>query len=44
MSYNKIVQGKSGVEKFLLGNEAIVRAALESSIDVYVYYPSRPSS
>ncbi|MFX1298844.1 MAG: indolepyruvate ferredoxin oxidoreductase subunit alpha, partial [Promethearchaeota archaeon] len=44
MSYNKIVKGKFGEEKFLLGNEAIVRGALESGIDVYTYYPGTPSS
>ena len=44
MSYDKIVQGKSGDEKFYLGNEAIVRGALESGIDVYTYYPGTPSS
>ncbi len=44
MSYIKIVEGKPGEEKFLLGNEAIVRGALESGIDVYTYYPGTPSS
>ncbi|MFX0138906.1 MAG: thiamine pyrophosphate-dependent enzyme [Candidatus Hodarchaeota archaeon] len=44
MIYNKIVKSKPGVEKFLLGNEAIVRGALESGIDVYTYYPGTPSS
>lgn len=44
MSYNKIVKGKTGEEKFFLGNEAIVRGALESGIDVYTYYPGTPSS
>ena len=44
MSYDKIVKGKSGDEKFYLGNEAIVRGALESGIDVYTYYPGTPSS
>ncbi|NVM36200.1 MAG: indolepyruvate ferredoxin oxidoreductase subunit alpha [Candidatus Lokiarchaeota archaeon] len=44
MSYNKIVKGKPGDEKFYLGNEAIVRGALESGIDVYTYYPGTPSS
>ncbi|MFX1593287.1 MAG: thiamine pyrophosphate-dependent enzyme [Promethearchaeota archaeon] len=42
--YNKIVNGKFGDEKFLLGNEAIVRGALESGVDVYTYYPGTPSS
>ncbi len=44
MNYNKIVKGKPGTEKFFLGNEAIVRGALESGIDVYTYYPGTPSS
>ncbi|MFX1494747.1 MAG: thiamine pyrophosphate-dependent enzyme [Promethearchaeota archaeon] len=44
MSYYKIVKGKPGTEKFFLGNEAIVRGALESGIDVYTYYPGTPSS
>jgi len=44
MSYNKIVKGRKGEEKFFLGNEAIVRGALESGIDVYTYYPGTPSS
>ncbi len=44
MSYNKIVKGRRGEERFFLGNEAIVRGALESSIDVYTYYPGTPSS
>jgi len=44
MSYNKIVEGKPGDEKFFLGNEAIARGALESGIDVYTYYPGTPSS
>ena len=42
--YNKICKGKAGEQKFLLGNEAIVRGALESGIDVYTYYPGTPSS
>ncbi len=44
MSYNKIVKGKPGTEKFFLGNEAIVRGAIESGIDVYTFYPGTPSS
>ena len=44
MSYNKIVDGKPGDEKFFLGNEAIARGAIESGIDVYTYYPGTPSS
>ncbi len=44
MSYNKIVEGQPGDVKFLLGNEAVARGALESGIDVYTYYPGTPSS
>ncbi|MFX1354898.1 MAG: thiamine pyrophosphate-dependent enzyme, partial [Promethearchaeota archaeon] len=44
MNYKKLVDGKPREEKFLLGNEAIVRGALESGIDVYTYYPGTPSS
>jgi indolepyruvate ferredoxin oxidoreductase alpha subunit len=44
MIYKKIVNGTSGTEKFFLGNEAIVRGALESGIDIYTYYPGTPSS
>ena len=44
MSYNKIVEGHPGDVKFLLGNEAVARGALESGIDVYTYYPGTPSS
>lgn len=44
MSYNKIVNGKPGTEKFFLGNEAIVRGAIESGIDIYTFYPGTPSS
>ncbi len=42
--YTKIVDGKSGDVKFFMGNEAIVRGALESGIDVYTYYPGTPST
>ncbi|MFX1549437.1 MAG: thiamine pyrophosphate-dependent enzyme [Promethearchaeota archaeon] len=42
--YDKICNGQIGESKFLLGNEAIVRGALESGIDVYTYYPGTPSS
>ncbi|MFW9901894.1 MAG: thiamine pyrophosphate-dependent enzyme, partial [Candidatus Thorarchaeota archaeon] len=44
MSYEKIVEGEPGEEKFFLGNEAIVRGALESGVDIYTYYPGTPSS
>ncbi len=42
--YNKICKGKVGEDRFYLGNEAIVRGALESGIDVYTFYPGTPSS
>ncbi|MFX0154709.1 MAG: thiamine pyrophosphate-dependent enzyme [Candidatus Hodarchaeota archaeon] len=44
MSYDKMVKGKPGDIKFFLGNEAIVRGAIESGLDVYTYYPGTPSS
>ncbi len=44
MSYDKIIEGKPGDIKFFLGNEAIVRGAIESGIDIYTYYPGTPSS
>ncbi|MFX1569269.1 MAG: thiamine pyrophosphate-dependent enzyme [Promethearchaeota archaeon] len=44
MSYNIILEGNPGEEKFLLGNEAIVRGAIESGVDIYTYYPGTPSS
>ncbi|MFX1558893.1 MAG: thiamine pyrophosphate-dependent enzyme, partial [Promethearchaeota archaeon] len=42
--YEKIFMGKTGEQKFYLGNEAIVRGSLESGIDVYTFYPGTPSS
>ena len=44
MSYDKIIEGQPGDKKFLLGNEAIVRGAIESGIEVYTFYPGTPSS
>ena len=44
LTYNKVVLGKPEEKRFLLGNEAIVRGALESGIDVYTFYPGTPSS
>ncbi|MHA1729823.1 MAG: thiamine pyrophosphate-dependent enzyme, partial [Promethearchaeota archaeon] len=35
---------KPGKEMFYLGNEAIVRGALESGVDLYSSYPGTPSS
>ncbi|MFW9819379.1 MAG: thiamine pyrophosphate-dependent enzyme [Candidatus Thorarchaeota archaeon] len=43
-NYDKICNGKIDETKFYLGNEAIVRGALESGIDVYTFYPGTPSS
>ena len=44
MERSKILQGQSGEEFFLLGNEAVTRGALESGLNVYTYYPGTPSS
>lgn len=44
MKYNRIIKSHPGDTKFFLGNEAIVRGALESGIDVFTYYPGTPSS
>jgi indolepyruvate ferredoxin oxidoreductase alpha subunit len=44
MKYSDILEGISGKSRLFLGNEAIVRGALESGIDVYTYYPGTPSS
>jgi indolepyruvate ferredoxin oxidoreductase alpha subunit len=42
--YEKICIEKTNENRFFLGNEAIVRGALESGIDVYTFYPGTPSS
>ncbi len=39
-----ILAGKAGETHLLLGNEAIVRGALEAGIDVVTCYPGTPSS
>ncbi|MFO7597943.1 MAG: indolepyruvate ferredoxin oxidoreductase subunit alpha, partial [Desulfocurvibacter africanus] len=39
-----ILTGKAGETHLLLGNEAIVRGALEAGIDVVTCYPGTPSS
>ncbi|MCL4325879.1 MAG: indolepyruvate ferredoxin oxidoreductase subunit alpha [Candidatus Thermoplasmatota archaeon] len=44
MSYKLIGDLKEGERYFLLTNEAIARAALESSVDVATTYPGTPSS
>ena len=42
--YQSILSSKSDRNLFLLGNEAIVRGALESGVDVFTFYPGTPSS
>jgi indolepyruvate ferredoxin oxidoreductase alpha subunit len=44
MKFGDILNYKKGERQFLLGNEAIVRGALESGINVFTYYPGTPSS
>jgi len=44
MNIHKLMNDTSGKVNFLLGNEAIVRGALESGVDVYTFYPGTPSS
>ena len=44
MNFSDILNYKMGEQQFLLGNEAIVRGALESGINVFTYYPGTPSS
>jgi len=44
MNNSAILEGISGESRFFLGNEAIVRGALESGIDIYTFYPGTPSS
>jgi indolepyruvate ferredoxin oxidoreductase alpha subunit len=44
MNFGDILNYKKGERQFLLGNEAIVRGALESGINVFTYYPGTPSS
>lgn len=44
MKFRDICQGKSGEKYFLLGNEAIVRGALEGGLSVAATYPGTPSS
>ena len=40
----EILENKQGKQILLLGNEAIVRGALEAGIDVATTYPGTPSS
>jgi indolepyruvate ferredoxin oxidoreductase alpha subunit len=44
MNFVDILNYQKGKRQFLLGNEAIVRGALESGINVFTYYPGTPSS
>ena len=40
----EILTGKEGERYFLLGNEAIVRGALEAGVDMAALYPGTPMS
>ncbi|QLA15578.1 indolepyruvate ferredoxin oxidoreductase subunit alpha [Desulfolutivibrio sulfoxidireducens] len=40
----ELLDRKAGARHFLLGNEAIVRGALEAGVDVVTCYPGTPSS
>ncbi len=44
MDINDIIMGKPGEKLFMLGNEAAVRAVIESGISVAATYPGTPSS
>ena len=44
MKYQNILANKPGKKEFLLGNEAIVRGALEAGLDFATTYPGTPSS
>ncbi len=44
MSKNPLLEGKKGERHLLLGNEAIVRGALEAGVHVVTCYPGTPSS
>ena len=44
MSQHPLVSGKAGEHHLLLGNEAIVRGALEAGVHVVTCYPGTPSS
>lgn len=44
MSKNPLLEGKQGECHLLLGNEAIVRGALEAGVHVVTCYPGTPSS
>ncbi|MDR2055520.1 MAG: indolepyruvate ferredoxin oxidoreductase subunit alpha [Desulfovibrio sp.] len=44
MSSNPLLDGAKGERRLLLGNEAIVRGALEAGVHVITCYPGTPSS
>ncbi len=44
MKYQNILANEPGKKEFLLGNEAIVRGALEAGLDFATTYPGTPSS
>ena len=44
MSNNPLLHGAQGERHLLLGNEAIVRGALEAGVHVVTCYPGTPSS
>ena len=44
MSNNPLLHGAHGERHLLLGNEAIVRGALEAGVHIVTCYPGTPSS
>ncbi|MGC8496530.1 MAG: indolepyruvate ferredoxin oxidoreductase subunit alpha [Thermoplasmata archaeon] len=44
MSYNYLYEDNIGKTYFILSNEAIVRGALESAVDIVATYPGTPTS
>ena len=44
MGYDQLVNSKMGEKLFLLGNEAVVRGAVEAGCSVAATYPGTPSS
>ena len=44
MKYQNILIDEPGRKEFLLGNEAVVRGALEAGLDFASTYPGTPSS
>ena len=41
---SELLQGKSGQQRLFLGNEAIVRGALEAGVALVTTYPGTPAS